>query len=153
MLPLCSLLGINVNELLSGEALNREDYQKRAEENMMKLIQEKEESKKKIVLSAVVTGLTILAGVTLVLVSGLLTMETYVRVILLAVAFLVIGGGLAVACVLDREAGYFECRHCGERFVPDMKAYIAGAHTLTTRHLKCPHCGKSSYCRRRLSRK
>ena len=48
MLPiLCEALGINVNELLSGERLAEADYSKRAEENMLHLIRESEEQKKK----------------------------------------------------------------------------------------------------------
>lgn len=42
MIPLCDLLGINVNELLSGEKLSAEEYQKKAEENMMTLVKENE---------------------------------------------------------------------------------------------------------------
>lgn len=45
MIPLCDLLGINVNELLSGEKLSVDEYQKKAEENMMTLIQENEYTK------------------------------------------------------------------------------------------------------------
>ena len=36
MLPLCELLGINVNELLTGEMLDDASYKAHAEENMMK---------------------------------------------------------------------------------------------------------------------
>ena len=38
MIPLCDLLGINVNELLSGEKLSADEYQQKAEENMMTLV-------------------------------------------------------------------------------------------------------------------
>lgn len=57
MLPLCDALKINVNELLSGERLSDDNYHEKAEENVMDLIREKEESKKKIILSAMVAGL------------------------------------------------------------------------------------------------
>ncbi|MDE7284782.1 MAG: helix-turn-helix domain-containing protein [Lachnospiraceae bacterium] len=42
MIPLCDLLGINVNELLSGEKLSADEYQKKAEENMITLVKENE---------------------------------------------------------------------------------------------------------------
>ena len=45
MLDLCDILGINVNELLSGERITMEDYQKRAEENLMDLQAKKEKAK------------------------------------------------------------------------------------------------------------
>ncbi|KAI4449255.1 hypothetical protein C823_003784 [Eubacterium plexicaudatum ASF492] len=40
MIPLCNLLGINVNELLSGEKSPANEYQQKAEENMMTLVKE-----------------------------------------------------------------------------------------------------------------
>ena len=43
MEALCEILKINVNELLSGERLPSKDYNKKAEENMMSLIQESSE--------------------------------------------------------------------------------------------------------------
>ena len=31
------------------------------------------------------------------------------------------------------------------------KEYVAGMHSITTRYLRCPHCGKKSFCKRRLT--
>ena len=151
MMPLCDALHINVNELLSGECLADADYKKKAEENMMNLVKEREESKKKIILSVIVCALTILSGITIILLSGYFEMELWLRTLLNVIAFIVIAGGIGVAVVLDMNAGTFECRKCGTRFVPDIKDYIAGPHTITTRKLKCPHCGEKSYCKKRLS--
>lgn len=38
LLNLCEVLNINVNELLSGERLSKDDYHGKAEENMVNLI-------------------------------------------------------------------------------------------------------------------
>lgn len=38
LLPLCEELDITVNELLSGERLEPDEYEKRAEENMVDII-------------------------------------------------------------------------------------------------------------------
>ena len=46
IMPLCQLLGINVNELLSGEHLTQDTYNGKAEENMMDLIKDNEKHKK-----------------------------------------------------------------------------------------------------------
>ena len=48
LLPLCNELEITVNELLSGERVSEEDYRKKAEKNMVNLVREAQESKKKI---------------------------------------------------------------------------------------------------------
>lgn len=46
MVELCNILEISVNELLAGERISSTDYTKKAEENMMSLIKEREENKK-----------------------------------------------------------------------------------------------------------
>ncbi|MBO5354529.1 MAG: helix-turn-helix transcriptional regulator, partial [Clostridia bacterium] len=66
MLPLCELLSINVNELLSGERLDADSYKQHAEENMMKLIDERKENKRKLILEVVVVMITLLASCTLI---------------------------------------------------------------------------------------
>ena len=46
MLELCEILGITVNELLSGERIKMEDYKKKAEENLIELQAKKEKAQK-----------------------------------------------------------------------------------------------------------
>ena len=68
MLPLCAVLGITVNDLLSGERVAQADYQKKAEENMMELIRENAENKKRLALSlicAAITGIAVCALIAL----------------------------------------------------------------------------------------
>ena len=152
LLPLCNELEITVNELLSGERVSEEDYRKKAEENMVNLVREAQESKKKIILSAIVVGLSIIAALPLVMISGMLEMENWLRVTIIIIGGVVVFGGIAVACVLDRDAGAFECPECNNRFVPDMKAYVMGPHTITKRKLVCPHCGAHKYCKKVLTK-
>ena len=152
LLPLCDELEITVNELLSGERVSEEDYRKKAEVNMVNLVREAQESKKKIILSAMVATLTIVAAFPLFLLSGILEMENWLRVLLIAIGLVVVCGGIVIACILDREAGAFECPDCNTRFVPDMKSYVMGAHTLTERKLVCPHCGAHRYCKKVLTK-
>ena len=152
MLPLCELLEISVNELLSGERLDEKRYFEKAEQNIMSLIEEKAQAKKKIVISILIAFITILAAATLIGVAGTIEMETWIKIVLVVVAFVVIAVGIAVCCVLERDAGVYECKYCGERFVPTMKAYILGEHMFTRLRLKCPKCGKTSYCKKRLSK-
>lgn len=65
MLPLCELLGISVNELLSGERLDEKQYYNKAEGNIMDLLKEKAEAKKKIIMEVIIVLITLLAGFTL----------------------------------------------------------------------------------------
>ncbi len=47
MLPLCRRLGITVNELLSGERLEKDNYETKAEENMLNLMIDKKKKELK----------------------------------------------------------------------------------------------------------
>ena len=68
MLPLCEILEINVNELLSGERLSQNDYHNKAEENMIHLVQEKENINKNRTKKSLLSMLLILAVVLLLIV-------------------------------------------------------------------------------------
>lgn len=152
LLPLCEELDISVNELLAGERVSEDDYHKKAEENMINLVKEAQESKKKIILSAMVAGLMIVAALPLFIISGALVMETWLRYTLMSLGMFIIIAGIAIACILDRDAGAFECPECHERFVPEMRAYIMGPHTPIKRKLRCPKCGSTKYCKHVLTK-
>lgn len=47
IMPLCEILDINVNELLSGEHLTQDTYNEKAEENIMNLMKDSEEQKRR----------------------------------------------------------------------------------------------------------
>ena len=152
LLPLCNELDLSVNELLTGERISETEYREKAEENMVNLVKEAQESKKKIIMSAMVGVLVIVAAVPLFVVAGMFEMQVWTRVLLMGIGFVIMVIGIAIACVLDREAGAFECPECKERFVPDMKSYVMGPHTITKRKLTCPKCGCTKYCKHVLTR-
>ena len=152
LLPLCNELEITVNELLSGERVSEEDYQKKAEENMVNLVKEAQENRKKIILSAMVALLTSIAAIPLFVLSGVLAMESWMRLFLIIWGLCILVIGIVIACVLDRDAGAFECPECKTRFIPTMKDYVMGPHTLTKRKLVCPNCGVHKYCKKVLTK-
>ena len=144
LLPLCNELDLSVNELLTGERISETEYREKAEENMVNLVKEAQESKKKIILSGMVSALVIIAATPMFV--------DWMQIALIAVGIVVIVIGIAIACILDRDAGAYECPECKTRFVPEMGAYVMGPHTLTRRKLVCPHCGAHRYCKKVLTR-
>ena len=152
MLPLCTILGISVNELLSGERLEDVEYRDRAEENIVNIMKEYQDAKKKFVLANAVAGLTILSSFTIFFVAAFVEMQSWVRILLISIGFVVTFVGIGVACVLDTDAGTFECPKCGKHIVPTVRQYINAPHTLTRRYLVCPDCGKRRWCKKRLSK-
>ena len=152
LLPLCNELDITVNELLSGERVSEEDYQKKAEENMVNLVREAQESKKKIISSVIISIFSLMASLPLFIISDMGIVEGIARIIFIVIGVIVLFGGIFIACFIDNDAGAFECPECKTRFVPDMKAYILGPHTITKRKLVCPHCGAKKYCKKVLTK-
>ncbi len=153
MLPLCSALDITVNELLSAERIPSSEYQRKAEENIMDLIKENENSKKRFAASIILGVITIVAVIALVCIAAFVELPTAIRIAIIVFAALSAAAGIAAACMLDIQTGYFECPYCGAHIVPSMKDYVNGAHTLTKRRLTCPECGKTGMCRHRITEK
>ena len=107
-------------------------------------------NKRKIILSVI--GVVI--SIALLVISSILAEEEIITpaiaITLAAVSVVLVLIAIFYASKVDYETGVYECRKCGHTFKPTFKAYIWGAHTLTTRHLRCPRCEEKSWCRRKM---
>ena len=63
MLELCGILGITVNELLSGEEIHMENFENRADENLIALKRQDENNLSKNVVISMIYSLTLLVGI------------------------------------------------------------------------------------------
>lgn len=143
MLELCELLHINVNELLSGEKIMTESYDKRVEENLLAMRREIEERDKRMLrLETLLTLPTIVVGIILIVLAVLLVMPIWLRVAIVAftVAMILVVGFIAVG--IEQKAGYYECEFCHRRYVPTYREVILTPHRGRDRYMKCPKCGK-----------
>lgn len=152
MLPLCETLNITVNDLLSGERVCEVDYQKKAEENMMDLMKENQENKKRMALSVICGLITIIAVCSLIVIASYIELPVLTRIAVILLAVATAAAGIGAAAMLEVKAGYYECPHCKALFVPTMGEYVKGYHTLTRRKLTCPACGKRGMCKHRIVR-
>lgn len=150
LLPLCNELEITVNELLTGERISQQNYKKKAEENMVNMIREKEVNKQKLLLTTMIGVISTITFVTLLLVVCFYTdvITLPIKMVLMVIAISVFGVGLYVAMWGDRKIGYFKCRNCNELFTPTFMQYNMGMHLLSTRYLKCPHCKTRTWCKK-----
>lgn len=152
MLPLCETLNITVNDLLSGERVSEVDYQKKAEENMMDLMKENQENKKRMALSVICGMITIIAVCSLIVIASYIELPVLARIAVILLAVVTAAAGIGAAAMLEVKAGYYECPHCKALFVPTMGEYVKGYHTLTRRKLTCTQCGKRGMCKHRIVR-
>lgn len=153
MLELCDLLKINVNELLSGERIMAESYDKRAEENLLAMKREIEEKNRQMLKTEyMITFPAVIAGLVMVFVASFVEMSTWLRNVLIAFAIVMIFAVAFIAVWIEKKAGYYECQHCHHRYVPTYWQANLAMHTGRTRYMKCPECGKRSWQKKVLTK-
>lgn len=146
MLALCSILDINVNELLNGERLNMEEYNDKAERLLLEMAEKEEKSNKRMLMYENVIGImSTISFFALIMAAALINMELYFRIILFVTALVIFITGVAIALMIETEAGYYECGHCKHRYVPEFKSVFFAMHWGKTRYLKCPKCHKRTW--------
>lgn len=153
MIPLCEILGINVNELLSGEMITKKNYDKKAEEKLLEMAVLEELQNKKLMMYEFVIGvLSTICFIILILVASYLTLNNIVRIILFVLAFIILIVGVSVCLKIETETGYYECNKCHHKYVPKYKDVYFAMHFCTTRYLKCPKCHKKSWNKKVLTK-
>ena len=153
MLNLCDELGINVNELLSGEMIEMKDYDKKAEELLLEMAKNEEKNNKKLLFSMytlLFTSLTFFLFTILITILFIPEGPEQLIIILISTVIVLIAGFTALK--LEVEAGYYECKKCHHRFVPKYKEALWAMHMGTTRYLKCPKCDKKSWSKKVMSK-
>ncbi len=152
MLELCELLKINVNELLSGERIIVESYDKRAEENLLAMRKEVEEKNRQLLrMEYLISIPTVTAGLFMCYVASFLEMPAWIRFLLIAIALVMIFTVAFIAVGIEQKAGYYECQKCHNRHVPTYWQTNLAMHMGRTRYMKCPECGKWSWQKKVLS--
>ena len=152
MLELCELLKINVNELLSGERIIVESYDKRAEENLLAMRKEVEEKNRQLLrMEYLISIPTVTAGLFMCFVASFLEMPAWIRFLLIAIALVMIFTVAFIAVGIEQKAGYYECQKCHNRHVPTYWQTNLAMHMGRTRYMKCPECGKWSWQKKVLS--
>ena len=146
MIDLCKVLKITVNDLLTGERVTAENYNKELENNLLITVKEKELAYKRMlsleVLVGVVSVLTLLA---LVFIGIFVAMQPWLKILIIGIGFLLFIAGCLCALRIEQVAGYYECKHCGHKYVPTYLAVNKAPHMGRKRYMKCPNCNKKSW--------
>ena len=157
MLELCEALDISVNELLTGEELKMETYNKQAEENLIQMIKEKESSDKRLLNLEIVLGITGTLFLLAMLFTGILGYQylglpVWAMILMMVVGFVVFVVAILFCVLIEQKAGYYECKECHQTFVPTYLQVLFAPHINRTRYMKCPHCGKRAYQKKVISK-
>ena len=149
MLELCTLLDITVNELLSGEEISMENQNQKNEELLLEMSKELERKNR-----TIWNTMWVIMGVCMLgLFAGLFAVARFmqegpwmlVAILGLCVLFLI---PCFYALKLEVSVGAYKCKNCGHEIVPTYREALWAMHMGTTRHLKCPACGKHTWCKK-----
>ncbi len=153
MLELCNELDITVNELLSGEVIKMENYNRKAEENLLEMAKKEEiQNKKMMMYEWVIGGLSSITFLVLMFTLYFAVENIIVRVILFILAFFILIIGISFALKIETETGYYECKICHNKYIPKYSQVYFAMHYGTTRYLKCPKCNKRSWNKKVLTK-
>lgn len=146
MLGLCDILQITVNDLLTGEVVTMENYNKELENNLMEMIQQKEQADKRLLTMELVTGILCLIPLAAAVVVGtVVPMKESTATLIILAGLLPLLIATPFMLRIEQTAGYYECKKCGHKYVPAYKNVFIAAHINRTRYMKCPACGRCSW--------
>lgn len=146
ILPLCNALEISANELLSGKALAFGEYKQEAENNLIKLKSEQERTHKFLLTIENILGyMASIVCFILVFVASFVDMAIWLRIILIVVGLIHLIVAIHFCLVIETDAGYYECQHCHNKYVPTYKQVLFAMHYGKTRYMRCPKCNKKSW--------
>jgi len=153
MLELCDILKITVNDLLCGEAVPMENYNKELENNLLEMVKQKEKTDKRMllveVIMIVVCILPILGATLLV---SLIPMEETIGLIVELASIVPSLIALPFMLKIEQIAGYYKCTKCGHMQVPTCKSVFWAMHLGRTRYIRCAACGKKSWHKKVVSK-
>ncbi len=153
MLELCEILGISVNELLSGEKIGMENNNQKNEQLLLDMAKELEKKDKTIWTTMwVIMIVSIAALLASIFVAALFIPEGPWQLVMILGATVVFLIPCFYALKLEVSVGAYKCKNCGHEFVPTYKEVLNAMHMGTTRYLKCPNCNQRTWCKKVLKK-
>lgn len=153
MLDLCHILEITVNDLLNGEVVVMENYNKEMENKLIELVKEKQQADKRLLSLEIFIGVLFsVVMFVLIMVAGLVQMADWLRVLLILIGFIPFVVAVPFMIKIEQTAGYYECAKCKHRYVPTYSSVLWAMHINRTRYMKCPECHQKSWQKKVLSK-
>ena len=153
MLELCNELKISVNELLSGEMIEMNNYNEKLEQNLIDMVKQKEESDKRILAMEIAMGdISIIIFLILVMIASLIEMQDWVRLLIIIPSTIFVFIVCLLLLRIEQTAGYYECQKCHYKYVPTYSSVLWAMHINRTRYMKCPKCNEKSWQKKVISK-
>jgi transcriptional regulator with XRE-family HTH domain/DNA-directed RNA polymerase subunit RPC12/RpoP len=150
---LCKILDVSINDLFSGEIVDKEDNENKLENNLLELVKQKEESDRRLLLMEIVCGLLCLIPVFIVIIIvEMFPMEEWKAGLMIIASLLPLIILTPLLLKIEQVAGYYECEQCGSKYIPSYSNVFFARHIGRTRYMKCTKCGKKSWHKKVISK-
>ena len=154
MIELCEILNISVNELLTGEEIEMEKYDKQVEKNLIEMVKQKEESDKRLLnIEIVLMAISITFFIAIIAIVSFVDMPLWAKIVIGIGGFIQLLASTLICFRIEQKTGYYECQECHHRYVPTFFQSSIAPHMGRTKYMKCPKCGKKSWQRKIISKK
>ena len=153
---LCKILNITITDLFNGEKVDMKDN-KKIEENILDAIKQKEISDKKLLDLEILLGISVTTFFVIMVLSISYFVEYQkiaesIGVILIMISTIFIAVFALILLKIEQVAGFYECKKCKHRYVPEYKSVLWAPHVNRTRYLKCPKCNEKSWNKKVVSK-
>lgn len=153
MLELCAVLKISVNDLLCGEIVTMENYNKELESKLLEMIKQKEQADKRLLTIEIVMVIVCLIPLLVaVVLASVLTLAEETETIIVLAGIIPLLVATPFALKIEQQAGYYVCKKCGYKYIPKYSSVFWAMHISTTRYMKCPKCHKKSWQKKVISK-
>lgn len=130
-----------------------ENYNLKAEENLLEMKKQKEDADKKMLsLEWVIGYISSISFLVLIFVASFIEMPAIVRILLIVFGSIIFAVGIANCLKIEQTAGYYECGKCHFKYIPTYKSVFFSMHSGRTRHMKCPKCGEKTWNKKVISK-
>ena len=146
---LCEILGISLNDLLTGEKIITDNTSQKNEQLLLNITKELEKKNKIIWKSMwvimLISMIALFSGIFLVAFLIPEGIWQLVSILSLCIVFLI---PCFYALKLEVSVGVYKCKNCNHEIIPTYSQALWSMHKGTTRYLKCPNCKKHCWCKK-----
>ncbi len=146
---LSEIFDISINELLNGERITTDSYSEKAEQQLLKLRQEKQDSDRRLLVTEIILAIISTISFIIILLGAVYAIETLhiytlpiIAIILDVIMYIT---AMSFGLFIEQKAGYYLCPKCNHKYIPTYTQVYLAMHINRTRFMKCPHCKKISW--------
>lgn len=93
----------------------------------------------------IIAGLGTLIFIVMILYASYKETNTIKQTELIIHAVIIFSVSMAYSLKIEQIAGFYECKECGNLYIPNLEKMLIAPHMGRTRKMTCPKCGKKSW--------